>query len=81
MYAPLLGLPKISLSHSQKKTRVLSLALDGKIGGMSAGKSNKHISDILSSKAVRAPTDEDNQLQVDVNIEDYFRLAELKVSL
>lgn len=56
------------------------MALDGQKKGLSAINSNKHVSDILSSANVQAEEEGDEKVQVDIDVEDYFTLAELKVS-
>lgn len=63
----------------QKKTRVLAMALDGQKKGLCAINSNKHVCDILSSAPLQLKDGDEEFLQVDINVDDYFALAELKV--
>ncbi|KAF6040670.1 ZRANB3 [Bugula neritina] len=65
-------------SMVEKKTRVLAMALDGQKKGLSAVNSNKHVSGILSAADVKTPVDADNAVEVDINVEDFFTLADLK---
>ena len=55
------------------------MALDGQKKGLSAINSNRHVSDILSSANVQVSEEGDDKVQVDVDVEDFFKLAELKV--
>lgn len=56
------------------------MVLDGQKKGMSTVKSNKHMCDILSSAPLQMKPEEQDFVQVDINVEDYFTLAELKVT-
>ena len=55
------------------------MALDGQKKGLSAINSIRHVSDILSSANVQVSEEGDDKVQVDVDVEDFFKLAELKV--
>lgn len=55
------------------------MALDGQKKGLSAINSNKHMSDMLSSAKVNINPEGVDTVQIDIDVEDYFKLAELKV--
>lgn len=55
------------------------MALDGQKRGLSAAQGSKHVSEILSAADVKRVLTDEQDLQVDVDIDDYFKLAELKV--
>lgn len=55
------------------------MALDGQKKGLSAANSNEHVSNILTSAKVHTVSDDCGSVKVDINIDDYFKLAELKV--
>ena len=57
------------------------MALDGQKKGLTAVNSNKHMSNILSSAPLQLAADVDDTLQVDICVEDYFTMAELKVRI
>lgn len=56
------------------------MALDGQKRGMSAAQSNKHMCDMLSAAGVKIPNTSDSSVvERDVDIDDYFKLADLQV--
>lgn len=55
------------------------MALDGQKRGLHVARSNEHMSAILSTAGVRVSDADDDGVCVDIDVEDYFQLADLKV--